>query len=36
LSTDNTTINTATPSASPMTDMDATKDTNPLRCVERR
>ena len=36
LSTDSTTMSTATPSASPITDIDATKDTKPLRCVERR
>ena len=34
--TDNTTISTATPRASPMTDIDATNDTKPRRCVERR
>ena len=36
LSTDSTTMSTATPSASPSTDIDATKDTKPLRCAERR
>jgi hypothetical protein len=36
LSTDSTTMSTATPSASPSTDMEATKETKPLRCAERR
>ena len=36
LSTDRTTMSTATPSARPSTDMEATKDTNPLRCFDRR
>ncbi len=35
-STDNTTMSTATPRAKPMTDIAATNDTKPLRCVDRR
>jgi len=34
--TDRTTISVATPSANPSTDIRATNDTNPRRCVERR
>jgi hypothetical protein len=34
--TDSTTIRVATPSVSPHTDMSATNDTKPRRCVERR
>jgi hypothetical protein len=34
--TDSTTMRVATPSVSPHTDMSATNDTKPRRCVERR
>jgi hypothetical protein len=34
--TDSTAMRVATPSVSPHTDMSATNDTNPRRCVERR
>jgi hypothetical protein len=35
-STDITTMSTATPSARPITDIEATNETKPLRCAERR
>ena len=34
--TDSTTISVATPSVSPHTDISATNETKPRRCVERR
>jgi hypothetical protein len=34
--TDNTVMSVATPSISPSTDINATKETNPRRWVERK
>src|SRR4029453_4990945 len=34
--TDSTTTSVATPSVSPITEISATNETNPRRCVERR